>query len=443
MHKTIDRTALDSKLLRREPKAAPSSPSRRRLLAALGLAGAGAMLPGLLPGLMRPALADGVVAPRRVLFVYFPNGVEYSSWHAIGGETDFSLPVMTTPLEAVREHCVFLSGMEMYGSAGTHEGGQHKMLSGRSGHPNDLSATIDVFLGEQVKYQVTRPFLNLGVVGNQWNKPITFDFGGKAIPTDDNPLAVYERLFGSNAAEDALIARRRSVIDGSLAEINALQSRLGALEREKLEVHLESLRALERTLADARGGGCDTSGFNRQGFRVTRTEHLDNDNFATVAALQAELATLAMACDLSRVVTLKFSHPVSPVIIRESGSATPCHQASHQQDHNFDLIQRWHVQQFADLIARLASYPEGEGSMLDNTLLFLFSELGDSSGHNHRNMPFVLAGGAAAGVRGGRRLGFDREAHNKILVSMARFMGVAINEFGHTDANPGELPGLV
>jgi hypothetical protein len=418
------------------------SPARRGFLRTLGAASLGAALSPLTWGLARPAVAQ-VSAPRRVIFVYVPNGVTYRSWHPLGAGSDFTLPVMTAPLAPVRQHCVFLRGVDMYGSAGTHEGGQVKMLSGRSGHMHDPGPTLDWYLGERFKTAVPRPFLNLGVIGNEWSKPITFDADGKAMNTDDNPLAVFERLFGTDAAQDALIARRRSLIDRSLAEVNALRTRLGGVEQQKLDLHLESIRAVERTLGDVAAGSCDTGGFNSGGFRVTRNEHLSHANFATVGRLQTDLAVLSLACDLTRVVTLKWAYPVTPVIIPASGSGMPCHQASHMQDTNFDLIKAWFSARFADLVGALAAYPDGAGSLLDNTLIWMFSELGDSSGHNHRNMPFVLAGGAAAGIAGNRVLDYTNAAHNKILVSMARFAGVPIGEFGNTDGNPGELAGLV
>lgn len=418
-------------------EATVQSPSRRRLLQQIAAGGAATALWPL----MRPALAD-TASPRRVIFVYIPNGVKYSSWHPSGGESDFTLPTMTAPLERVREHCLFLQGVNMYGSAGTHEGGQHKALSGRSGQANDAGPTLDWYLGQQFKLSVSRPFLNLGIIGNQWSKPITFDGDGKALTTEDNPLSVYERLFGSDAAADAILARRRSLIDRSLAEVNSLSQQLGSTEREKLDVHLESLRAIERTLGDAAAGECNTAGFNPTGFTITGREHLDHANVPVVGDLQTDLAVKALACDLTRVVTLKWAYPVTPVIIPESGSNSPCHQASHAQDRNFDLIKAWFVDQFANLIEQLALHPDGDGTLLDNTLLWTFSELGDSSGHNHRNMPFVMAGGRAAGIRGGRNLTYSDEAHNKILVSMANFMGVPISEFGYSDSNPGPLSGL-
>ena len=421
----------------------PVSPNRRRFLKLLGLGGLSA---AALP-LVRPALADAA-GPRRAIFVYIPNGCNPNSWHPTGTEYDFQLPAMTQPLERVKQHCVFLQGIEMYGSGGTHEGGMRKVLTGRSGQSHDLEASIDVFLGDYFRNQSQRPFLNLGVIGNEWGKPITYGTDGSPIPTEDNPLAVFDSLFGEGSEDQSQNARSLSVIDNALNEINRLKTRLGNVEREKLDYHLESLRTLEQRLSIGDGGAtCDTSGFNEQGFVVTSdaygNEYMTHANAPVIGELQTDIAVRALACDLTRVVTLKWAYPVTPLAVPESGSSKPCHQASHDFDSHFDLIKAWFVDRFAILIEQLAAYPDGNGSLLDNTVLFLTSELGHSSWHNHKNMPFVLAGGGAGGIRTGRSLSYDNAAHNKILVSIAQFMGVPINQFGDTDDTPGPLPGLM
>lgn len=416
----------------------PVSPSRRRFLKLLGVGGLSA---ATLP-LVRPALAD-IASPRRAVFVYIPNGCNPASWHPTGTEYDFQLPVMTRPLERVKQHCLFLEGVKMYGSGATHEGGIRKVLTGLSGQSHNRAASLDVFLGDRFRDQSRRPFLNLGVIGNEWSKPITYGSDGSPIPTEDNPLAVFDSLFGEDSEDQSQNTRRLGTIDNALAEINQLRTRLGAVEREKLDYHLESLNTLKQRFDGAEGGSCDTSGFNSQGFAVTRNEYLNHANFPTVTALQTDIAVRALACDLTRVVTLKLGYSVTPVVVPESGSSKPCHQASHDFDSHFDLIKAWFVEQFADLVEQLAAYPDGNGSLLDNTVLFLCSELGHSSLHSHTNMPFVLAGGSAGGIRTGRYLTYDDVAHNKILVSIAQFMGVPINQFGDTDDTPGPLPGLM
>ncbi len=419
------------------------SPDRRRFLKLLGIGGLSA---AALP-LVRPALADAT-SPRRAIFVYIPNGCNPNSWHPTGTETNFQLPTMTQPLERVKQHCVFLQGIEMYGSGGTHEGGMRKVLTGGSGHSHGLGASLDVYLGNYFRNQSQRPFLNLGVIGNEWSKPITYGADGSPIPTEDNPLAVFETLFGSDAGNQSQNTRRLSVIDNALNEVNQLKARLGTIEREKLDYHLESLRTLERRLSTGDSGAtCDTSGFNQQGFMVTSdaygNEYMNHANAPIVGALQTDIAVRALACNLTRVVTLKWAYPVTPLAVPESGSSKPCHQASHDFDSHFDLIKAWFVDRFAILIEQLATYPDGNGTLLDNTVLFLCSELGHSSWHNHVNMPFVLAGGRAGGIQTGRYLTYNNAAHNKILVSIAQFMGVPINQFGNTDDTPGELPGLM
>lgn len=411
---------------------------RRQFLKTLGLAG----LSAATWPLVQPVLAANN-APRRAIFVYIPNGCNPSSWHPTGTETDFTLPAMTQPLNDVKDQCIFLQGFDMFGNAGTHEGGMQKVLTGRSGENHTLGVSVDVFLGEYFKTQTRKAFLNLGVIGNEWGKPITFGSDGKAIPTEDNPLSVYDKLFGENASNDAIIQRRRSLIDQSMNEVNQLQQRLGSVEKQKLDAHLEALRGMERRLAtDLSEGFCDAGLFNTQGFQVTRAEYLDHANAPTVGALQTDLAVKALACDLTRVVTLKWTYPVTGIIIPESGTRKPCHQASHDNDSHFDLIKAWYVDRFGDLIRQLQSHPEGDGTLLDNTMLFLCSELGHGAGHDHDNMPFILAGGQAGGICTGRYLQYNHTPHNKILVSIAQFMGLSINQFGDTDNAPSGLPEL-
>ena len=162
-----------------------------------------------------------------------------------------------------------------------------------------------------------------------------------------------------------------------------------------------------------------------------------------ISGLQMDIAVHALACDLTRVVTLTWGHAVNEAIISESGSGQTCHQASHSGGEDFIKIKAWYTAQLAKLIQQLASVPEGNGTLLDNTVIFVGSDLANGGWHNHADMPFIIAGGHNAGISGGRSLRFNGTAHNKILVSIAQFMGLPINRFGTQDSNPGPLPGLI
>lgn len=421
-----------------------TSTQRRAFLKLLGATG----LSTLTLPFARTVMAE-TGHPRRAIFVFIPDGMRPEDWHAQGTGAAFTLPGMTQPLERVREHCLFLGGVNMYGPGSTHEGGCAKLLTGAPGRGSDKAVSLDYYLGQAFKNQTIRPHLNLGIVPIYRDKHITFDFNGVPVMPELNPLAAFESLFGADAGDNFLNQRRLSALDASLAELNTLRTRLAATEQAKLDMHLDSLRELEQKLQSTDAGGCPAWNFNPDGFAVTRTEiwrnpeFLDSGQLGVIGDLHTDVAVHALACDLTRVVTLKWNNSVNDTVIHAAGTSKTCHQASHEGGQSFVKIKAWYTEKLAQLIEQLRSIPEGDGSLLDNTLIFVGSDLANGGWHNHDDMPFILAGGAAGGMVTGRSLRYDAAAHNKVLVSIARFMGVNINRFGTEDNAPGPLPGLL
>jgi hypothetical protein len=424
--------------------------ARRRFLKVVGAAG---LTTATLP-FARLALA--ATAPRRVIFVYTPDGALPDFWNAQGTGTTFTLPEMTKPLERVRQHCVFLSGVSMLGPGGTHEGGVAKLLTGTGGQGTP-GVSLDYYLGQYFKSQSVQPHLNLNIVPIYTDKHITYDNNGVGVIPELNPLAAFNSLFGAAATSGSASAqnqRSRSILESSRAEIDALRTQLGVDERDKLDTHLASLSELEQKLSSSTAGGCGSWNFNPTGFKVTRTElwqnpeFMDSTRMGLIADLHTDVAVHALSCDLTRVVTLKWSNSVNENVMGEAGTNKTCHGASHEAGTDFVKVKAWYMERFAKLIETLKATPEGGGTMLDNTLVFHGSCLANGSWHNHDDMPFIVAGGSAGGIAGGRSLKFETVnnvgiAHNKLLVSIAQFMGVNINSFGNQDTSPGPLPGLV
>jgi len=420
---------------------------RRRFLKLVGAAG---LTTATLP-FARMALAQSS-APRRVIFVYTPDGCNYDYWHAQGTGTTFTLPEMTAPLESVRQHCIFLSGVSMLGPGGTHEGGVAKLLTGTGGQGTP-GVSLDYYLGQQFKSQSSTPHLNLNIVPIYTDKHITYDSNGVGVVPEMNPLAAFDSLFGAGASggtTNTQDARRRSVLDHARTEIEALRTQLGADEKDKLDTHLESLAELEQKLVGSVSGGCGSWNFNPTGFKVTRTalwqnpEFMDATKMGTIADLHTDVAVHALSCGLTRVATLKWNNSVNECVMSEAGTNKTCHGASHEAGADFNKVKAWYMSRLAKLITQLKATPDGSGgTLLDNTLVFHGSCLGRGDWHNHDNMPFILAGGKAGGLVTGRSLQFDKAAHNKVLVSIAQFMGLSINSFGDQDTSPGPLPGLL
>ncbi len=387
--------------------------------------------------------------PRRAIFVFYPDGMRPEHWHAVGTGTSFTLPAMTAPLQRVRQHCVFLSGVDMKGPGSTHEGGTLKLLTGADGLSSDKAVSLDYHLAQTFKNQTIRPHLNLIIVPTWGVSAITYDYNGVQVLPEPNPLAAFESLFGTNAQSNFVAQRRISVLDNSLAELNALRTKLGAVEKAKLDMHVESVREIEKKLT-ANVGACAAWNFNPTGFKVDPNkgywqgaEYRDPYKMGVIGDLQRDIAVHALACDLTRVVTLKWSQGVNENLIPESGSSMTCHGASHAGGEEFIKIKAWYSEHLARLIEQLASVPEGNGTLLDNTIIFVGSDLANGGWHNHTDMPFIVAGGKNAGITGGRSLKFSGTPHNKILVSVAQFMGLSINSFGNQDSSPGPLPGLI
>lgn len=430
-------------------------PTRRRLLKG-ALAGSLAATP-LSALLSRAAQAQSSEVPANLLFVYMPDGCSPDHWHPSGSEFDFALPQMTQPLASVQDDLVFLRGLNMYSGGSTHEGGVRKVLTAT----HDVS--LDVFVGQHYSQQSAHASVHLGVAASHQNGSGYVSYIGQEQPItpEDNPLRAFERLFGTPGEIGDLETRRRlSILDSAQEDLARISAQLGQTEKNKLELHAESLRAVENRVlasADEPVGSCGNPDWNREGWSVPDGYNSypnywnRDDQFAEVLRLQMDLSVLALQCGLTRVVSLQLSHPVSPTELQaETGTSQRHHDSSHFSDatlQDFIAWKRWYNEQFAYLVNALKSVDTGSGSLLDNTVVFLCSELGHSSLHNHRDMPFVLAG-RGGGLQSGRFLDFrnansgDGESHSKLLVSLANAAGIPLNSFGYTGHGSGPLQGL-
>ncbi len=401
-------------------------------------------------------------SPKRAMFVYVPDGCIPEKWHATGSEKDFTLPDMSAPLTPIKDKLVFLSGLTMYAGGATHEGGIRKVLTGVS----DVS--LDVFLGQKLGKDTPHASLQLGVGSNFQNGSGSMSFigAGQEVKADDDPLNAFTRVFGGVAAgkEDgaAALAKRQkqSVLDAALSDLASMKTRLGTTERKKLDTHLESLREVERRITGNAITACDITAFNAAGFAKSSSDNYPKtyereDKFQTVSRLQMDLAALSLSCGATRVASLMFSHPVSPLHLVDTGVSTANHDASHYGEatsntaKDFVTLKRWFMEEFVYLIEKLDATPDGTGSLLDNTLILLCSELGDSNRHDHDNMPFVLAGGAGGALELGRSLKYNgknagqNEPHSKLLVSIANAMDVDVDTYGYAGHGTGGLTGLL
>ena len=446
--------------------------SRRSTLRTLGAAALALPFFEMLSS--RRALAGAGIA-KRVIFFYFPDGVpavsqngEPSLFHATGSEHAFSLPEVLAPLAPYQNDCVFLNGLSMGATdAGSHPGGAKKLLTATDGGEG---VSIDQVLAKSVGSDAPWQHLYLGCGANSNNasgdKHITYASPGQSIAPNDDPMGAFALLFGSTPTPTTggsgpmVDAHKVSVIDGILDDMKRLQARVGNAEKSKLDLHLEALREVEKRI---KGGtplppsaSCDTPTLDTTGFGPSDLDTASK--FPAVLRAQIDLMVEAMACGLTRVGTIQASQHTSDLVMSQFPN-TPMYDAtfdmrSHQASHYgaaHDATKRefkaftqqctWWVSQFAYLIGELAARPEGDATMLDNSLVLLCSEVCDGNTHNHDNMPLILAGRGGGKVSTGRLLDYGGYRHGGLFASIAQAMGSNMQTFG--DAGAGALPGLV
>ncbi len=451
--------------------------NRRQLLAG----GGSALLFGnLLRRKSRRAYADheGERAQRLIVF-YFPDGIvgasqsgEPSWWHAYSEGGGVGLPAQLASLEPYKNRCVFFRGLSMGGTdAGSHPGGARKLLTGVDGG-NGMS--IDRYLASTVGADRPYRHINLGAMANHngasGDKHISYPSAGVSAPPEDNPAAAFSNLFGDvqpgtggGTGEPSAKARRRlTAIDFAKGDLERLRSDLDDREQAKLSLHLEAFREVELRLGGMGGGGgstgtdCSMPYVNLDG--VDQGLLYDPARFPAILRAQTDVMVQAMACGLSRVGVIQGSHHTSELIMSrfegtemyDPGFDMRSHQASHygashdlghREFRDYVAQRTWWAEQFSYLLQELDARPEGDGSMLDHSLVLLCSEVSDGNTHSHDDMPFILAGGGGGTIRTGQLWQSGYHRHGDMLAALAHAMGEPVGGWGQNSGGP--LPGLL
>lgn len=454
--------------------------NRRKFLKAVG--GAAIAMPFYQTLFNREAHALNGTARRFIVF-YFPDGVPNpidsgvpSLWHATGGETNFTLPDLLAPLQPHRDHLMLLNGLDMGRTdEGSHPGGAQKLLTAKDkGQGQSVDQVLANTVGASMPYRHVYLGVQANVVGNDNTRHISYVAPGQSTPPMDDPLFAFNHLFnggvvGAGVSGGEMMSSqdlaRRSVIDGVLDDMHELRGQLGDTEKSKLDLHLDALREVEQRLAQLEMDGgdpppqmntqdCSNPMLDSSGYDGGRAH--EPELFPAIARMQIDIMVQAMACGLTKVGVIQNSYHTSELImsrfVRPSGQAPDFDMRSHQASHygtdlsqdlfkNFVTQRQWFVEQFAYLIDRLKNIPEGEGSMLDHSILLMCTEVSDGNLHTHSNMPFLVAGGGSGALRPGRLLQFNGNRHGDLYAALGRAMGADFQGFG--DYSSGPLPGVL
>ena len=438
--------------------------SRRTLLRGAG--GVAIALPFL--GAMSDR-AHATPFPKRFVVFFSGLGTVKPAWVPTGTETDFVLGEILSPLAPYQQKLLVLEGLDMessyHGPGDAHQQGIGHALTGTELQEGTLfpysgdatntvgwggGISVDQYLAQQIGQKTRFPSLELGVQVQASNVSSRMSYlgAGQPVPPEDDPRAVFDRVFSDLITDPVALARRRvqrrRVLDAITEDHHALVRRLGGNDRTKLEHHLEALHEIDKRL-DAPGllgGACAMPSPGDV------TDIYANDSFPEIGKLQMDLLVMALACDLTRVGSLQWTTTQTGKVFTWLGQSEAHHQLSHsnptdpENQAKLIAISKWHAEQMAYLLSRMEAVPEGTGTLLDNTLVLWCTDISVGQSHSRRDMPYVLAGGAGGALQTGRYLKYQGDPHNDLLVAICNAMGVGVETFGNPAYCTGKLTGL-
>jgi Protein of unknown function (DUF1552) len=233
-------------------------------------------------------------------------------------------------------------------------------------------------------------------------------------------------------------AEKAAILDLVKNDIARLRGRVSSEDYPKVDAHLEGIRALEQRLDATIPTGCSAAA-------MPPGVSSNNANYPSEVASMLDIAVHALACDLTRVMSIQLSHGFSNVVHTWLGQTRGHHSMSHDISADWrpqlQAIDTWYATQYLALLQKLDAFNEGNGTLLDNTLVVWGRELGSTS-HAMQPWPVVLFGGKMAGLRAGRFLTLDNEPSAKLLVSIGQMMGLSLTSIGNVDPNSGPLTQL-
>ncbi len=443
---------------------------RRTLLKGAGVA---VGLP-MLDAMVRPGRSEAAVA-KRFIGVFESNGHIIEKWTPSGTETAFTLNTIHQPLVPHQKDLIFIAGLDnmasQSGPGSDHIRGFGSMLTGcsmqsgtfegggfKSGFADGISLDqrLAGVLGAGTKFKS----LELGVAVDGIGHPETrmiFQAPGQPVAPQGDPIAVFARLFGqgaglSQAALEKRLKVRKSVLDAVLADYGSLKSKLGSTDRTKVDAHLTSVREIEQRL-DIRPpvvtAACQSpTAPTIMGITCKDQLSCPSDKIPEIGKAHMDLLVLAIACELTHVVTLQWGNCGNRYSFPWLGIKDLHHDLGHQANTNplarekLVKIETWYAEQFAYLLTKLKGVSEGSGTLYDNSLVLYSNELSDPDKHSHNNMPYIVGGRAGGQLKLGRFKQYGNVPHNNILVSCLNLMGVPATTFGYPQFCTGPLTGL-
>jgi hypothetical protein len=429
-------------------KAVPRRTVLRGIGAAIALPLLDSMVPALTAWSKTPARPIG-----RFGVVYVPNGMIMQQWTPAVEGSAFEFTPTLSALAPFREQVLVVSGLNCIPTPGR-PGGAHAKATTRfltnvspptSETKLDAGISLDQIVAQQLGKSTPLASLELGIESSEmagacdlgfacpYTNTISWRSPNTPLPTQNDPRAVFERLFGDSGSTDPQLRRartrhERSVLDSVVQEVAQLRGTLGGADATKLTEYLDAIRDVERRIQMAEGQ-------NRQELPVIQKPEGVPAAFDAHVKLMFDLQVLAYQCDLTRVVTLMFGREYSGMTYPQIGVPEAHHPVSHHQDEPEKMakgakINAYHVQLFAYFLDKLRSTPDGDGSLLDHMILLYGAGISDSNAHSPLDIPIVVAGGGSDRIKGGRHIRYRDTPLANLHLALLDKLGVDWDRIG-------------
>ena len=426
--------------------------SRRTLLRGAGVALGLPLLESMIPA--ATLLGQTAAQPRtRLGAIYFPHGAIMPQWTPATEGAGFELSAILQPLKPFYNQINIISDLRhanAYGSGATanHNRSAAAYLSGafaETGAQPSLGITVDQIAAQKIGQDTPLPSLELTIeepslncgdgLSCSYRDTISWQGPHAPLPMQNNPQVVFERLFGDgNTAEQRKTRRAQSIslLDSVVGEATSLQRKLPATDRTRLDQYLSDVREIERRVQKAGQQLSDDLPVPAAPTGVPRDveEHIK---------LMYDLQVLAWQAEITRVSTFLMCKELSGATYPKSGVRDAFHTLSHHSNvkeniERFAVLNTYHVGLFAYFLEKLRATPDGDGTLLDHSLVLYGSGMSDGNQHNHTDLPVVLAGGASGRLKGGRHLRHPKNTPMaNLLVAMLDTLNIPTDKFGDSN----------
>ncbi|HEY4214219.1 MAG TPA: DUF1552 domain-containing protein [Steroidobacteraceae bacterium] len=424
--------------------------SRRTVLKGTGVALALPLLDAMIPA--GTALANTAAAPRpRLGFMYFPHGAVMDRWKPEATGSTFDFPQIIKPLEPYKQYTTVVTGLRNRGGESSDPHGiipgtwlscvgpQDRTTTGERG------MTADQLAARKIGQDTALPSLELSAeaegglscapgVGCGFASTIAFRTPTQPLPMEHNPRKVFYQLFGQGDTEQErteIAQETGSILDHVMAKAQTLGSTLGPADKAQLSDYLDSVREIERRIQKM-------SDPANASIKLPDAPLGVPEQFGEQLKVMFDLIALAWQADKTRIASFMIAKEVSMRTYNQIGVSDAFHPLSHHQNDPSKLdrlskIQTWHTLQFAGFLKRLSTTPDGDGTLLDHSLILFGSNMSNSDKHNNDPLPSALLGKAYGRVKGGQHLHYPQDTpHANLLLTMLDRVGVPLKSLGNS-----------